>query len=327
MSNEQSTKMLTEYAPPNEISQASAFSLVMNNQKLTQLLQFAEIMAGGRVSVPKHLSGNQADCMAIVLQAMQWGMNPFAVASKTHLSPSGHLGYEAQLISAAVTTCGAVKAQFEFEFIGDWNKILGKVQEKTSDKGGKYYVANWDKKLEDGLGVKCRATLRGEQSPREITIMLSQCYPRFSTQWATDPQQQITYVAVRKFARRYAPAALLGVYSIDELDVIDITPTVVAEPKTTVEPPATTATPVYPDNLFQENLPKWLALIESGRKTSGAIIQMVSSKYTLTEVQRAMVEGQTVEPEPAPSSGSQEKQQGQSNDDWVTEYDSAGAAQ
>ncbi|SPX63869.1 Uncharacterised protein [Leclercia adecarboxylata] len=37
--------------------------------------------------------------MAIIMQAMQWGMNPYAVAQKTHLV-NGVLGYEAQLVNA-----------------------------------------------------------------------------------------------------------------------------------------------------------------------------------------------------------------------------------
>ncbi|EGO1998012.1 recombinase RecT, partial [Salmonella enterica] len=37
------------------------------------------------LAIPAHLAGKPADCMAIVMQAMQWGMNPYAVAQKTHL--------------------------------------------------------------------------------------------------------------------------------------------------------------------------------------------------------------------------------------------------
>ncbi|MCB1452689.1 MAG: hypothetical protein KDJ43_03505, partial [Rhizobiaceae bacterium] len=38
----------------------------------------------------------------------------------------------------------------------------------------------------------------------------------------TDPQQQITYLAVRKFARRYAPGAILGVYTDEEISAADV---------------------------------------------------------------------------------------------------------
>jgi hypothetical protein len=47
--------------------------------------------------------------------------------------------------------------------------------------------------------------------------MMSQCYPRFSTQWATDPKMQISYVAVRKWARQNTPGVILGVYTEDEM--------------------------------------------------------------------------------------------------------------
>ena len=71
--------------------------------------------------------------------------------------------------------------------------------------------------------VSCQ--LRGEDHPRTITVMMSQAWPRFSTQWATDPQQQITYLAIRKWSRRYTPDVILGVNTADELDeghVIDV---------------------------------------------------------------------------------------------------------
>jgi hypothetical protein len=37
------------------------------------------------------------------MQAAQWGMNPFAVAQKTHVV-NGTLGYEAQLVNAVVSS-------------------------------------------------------------------------------------------------------------------------------------------------------------------------------------------------------------------------------
>jgi hypothetical protein len=154
------------------------------------------------------------------MQSIQWRMNPFAVAQKTHMTQGGALGYEAQLVNAVITTLAPIKTRPEFEFFGDWSKIIGKVEERKSDKGGKYYVATWKKEDEEGLGVRCRATFIGESEPREVECLLTQCYPRFSTQWATDPQQQITYAAVRKWGRRYSPDVILGVYTPEELEAI-----------------------------------------------------------------------------------------------------------
>ncbi|VFS64074.1 RecT family [Kluyvera cryocrescens] len=60
-------------------------------------------MADSKATVPAHLAGKPADCLAVTMQAAQWGMNPFAVAQKTHVV-NGTLGYEAQLVNAVVSS-------------------------------------------------------------------------------------------------------------------------------------------------------------------------------------------------------------------------------
>lgn len=198
----------------------NSLDMVLDLATIQAINMIAETMAGGKVAIPTHLQGKKADCFAVAMQAFQWRMNPFAVAQKTHISQGGQLGYEAQLINAVVCNLAPITARPDYEFLGDWSKVLGKVEERKSEKsGGKYYVATYTKKDEEGLGVIIRATLRGESTPREVTMMMSQAYPRFSTQWATDPQQQICYLAIRKWARRYTPDVLLGVYTPDELNV------------------------------------------------------------------------------------------------------------
>lgn len=212
------TNNLAQYIDGGAPAPMSPTAMLFDSSALDAMDRMAAIMASGSVSVPVHLRGKKGDCFAIVMQSCQWGMNPFAVAQKTHLSQSGQLGYEAQLINAVVCNLAPIEHRPKYEFLGDWSKVLGKVKEERSEKGGKYYVAMYTKDDEAGLGVIIRTTLRGETEPRELTVMLSQCYPRFSTQWATDPQQQICFVAIRKWARRYTPDVLLGVYTAEELD-------------------------------------------------------------------------------------------------------------
>jgi len=65
---------------------------------------------------------------------------------------------------------------------------------------------------------------------------------------------------------------------------IDITP---RSSRVDEAPPAP---PPYPDTEFQTNFPKWMAAIESGRRTVKQIIDMVSSKATLTDDQRQQIE-------------------------------------
>ncbi|WP_183023933.1 RecT family recombinase [Variovorax sp. UMC13] len=218
---------------PQAPVQTSSAALILNGDAMDRIFKFAELMANGSVTIPKHLQKNVADCLAVTMQATQWGMNPFAVAQKTHVSQGGALGYEAQLVSAVVAECGPVEGFPEYEYIGDWSKVLGKVEERKSDKGGKYYVSTYSKKDEEGLGVRCKLRLKGEKEPRVMEVFMSQCFPRFSTQWATDPKQQISYVAIRKWARQNTPGVILGVYTPDELDGLvprDMGPAEVVKP-------------------------------------------------------------------------------------------------
>eukprot|EP01034_Spumella_vulgaris_P045669 gene45669-56905_t len=103
----------------------SSAALVLDSASMDSMMRLADIMAKGRATVPEHLRGNSADCAAVVMQAIQWRMNPFAVAQKTHLV-NGALGYEAQLVNAVIQSSGVTMDRFNYEWYGPWGKIIGK---------------------------------------------------------------------------------------------------------------------------------------------------------------------------------------------------------
>jgi hypothetical protein len=257
----------------------STSALVLDGDSLDKMMRLAEVMATGRATVPKHFNGNSADCLAVVMQSMQWKMNPFAVAQKTHLV-NGVLGYEAQLVNAVITTCAPVLDRLHYEWYGAWEKVIGKFTIKTSDKG-EYRVPGWVLADEEGLGVKVWATFRGEAEPRVLELLLAQARTRNSTLWADDPRQQLAYLATKRWSRLYCPDVILGVYSPDELE--EVTPVIrdVSPPKDR----ATTELPPYPDEKLAENLPKWRAAVDSGKSSPDHLIATVSSKFTLSEAQ------------------------------------------
>ncbi|WP_024560199.1 RecT family recombinase [Franconibacter pulveris 601] len=189
---------------------------LFDSQYLNAISAFAQIMAQGAATVPKHLQGNQADCMAVAMQAAQWQMNPFAVAQKTHLI-NGVLGYEAQLVNAVISRSGVLANRFEYEWYGPWEKVVGKFQIRKSDKG-EYRVPGWTMADETGIGIIIRATLKGEDQPRELDLLLAQARTRNSTLWADDPRQQLAYLAVKRWARLFCPDVILGVYTPDEIE-------------------------------------------------------------------------------------------------------------
>ncbi|WOX99937.1 RecT family recombinase [Dickeya fangzhongdai] len=219
---------------------------LFDSQYLNAISSFAQMMSQGAATVPRHLQGNAADCMAVAMQAAQWQMNPFAVAQKTHLI-NGVLGYEAQLVNAVISRSGVLASRFEYEWYGPWEKVIGKFNIKKGDKG-EYRVPGWSMADEEGIGIIIRATLRGESTPRELDLLLAQARVRNSTLWADDPRQQLAYLAVKRWARLYCPDVILGVYTPDELEdrhEKDITP---AAPHASLEEitaePATVSTAI-----------------------------------------------------------------------------------
>ncbi len=86
------------------------------------------------------------------MQAAQWGMNPFAVAQKTHVN--GTLGYEAQLVNAVVSSSNLLATRLNYKWEGDWSKV------RKTDKSPSL-VTVW-------------ATLKGESEPRTLTISMAQ---------------------------------------------------------------------------------------------------------------------------------------------------------
>lgn len=210
-----------EQQAPNTISASNA---IFNVQALGQLTAFANLMADSQVTVPAHLAGKPADCMAIVMQAMQWGMNPYAVAQKTHLV-NGVLGYEAQLINAVIASSSAIRGRFHYRYGGEWERCAKtkEIQRKKHRKNGEYTVTErirgWNDEDENGLFVQVGAILRGES---EITwgepVYLSGIVTRNSPLWVSNPKQQIAYLAVKYWARLYCPEVILGVYSPDEVE-------------------------------------------------------------------------------------------------------------
>lgn len=212
----------------NTVASSSAGALILDAASMDSMYRMAEIMALGRSTIPEHLRGNKGDCMAVVMQAIQWKMNPFAVAQKTH-TVNGVLGYEAQLVNAVIQSSGVTVDRFHYEWYGAWEKIIGKTKVMQAPAKGtpgandykkahEYRVPDYSMKDEDGLGIRVSATLKGEEEPRVLELLLVQASVRNSPLWATDPKQQLAYLAVKRWTRLYAPDVILGVYTPDEFE-------------------------------------------------------------------------------------------------------------
>lgn len=157
-------------------------------QNLGEVVKFAEVMARADIALPKHLRGNAGACMAVALQALEWQMSPFAVASKSY-SVGGAIAYEAQLIAAVVNTRSGIKGRLRYQF--------------------------------DGEGPSLTCTVTGILDGQECVYTsppMGSITTKNSPLWKSDPQQQLGYFAARSWARRHCPEVILGVYDRDEAE-------------------------------------------------------------------------------------------------------------
>lgn len=186
-----------------EITHANAMSttdLLSDPAKMQALVSFADMMSKSGNMVPDHFKGKPSDCMAILMQAARWGMDPFAVAQGTHIV-SGTLGYEAKLVNAVISSSTAIEGRFHYRYNTDEKWVVG-----TGKKVGP------DAWVQVGAILKCETEIQwGERLyPDDVTT-------KNSPLWQTNPKMQSGYLAVKYWARMYCPHVMLGIHTSDEI--------------------------------------------------------------------------------------------------------------
>ncbi len=237
-------------------AQQSANALVPRN--ISEALELANVMSAANL-IPDHLRGKPGDCLLIVMQAQRWGMDAVSVAQSTSVV-HGKLCYEGKLVAAALYAMGALDGRLHYDIQGSGQNAS--ITVTGTPKGGKGpqtvtgSVKDWRTYGKDKQGN------------------------RIDNAWDKMPEDMLVYRGTRQWARRYAPEALLGVYTPDEIesDVIDVVAT-----------PVTDSRPAYPEADFEANLPKWQKVIADGKRTADDIIALAETKGQLSDDQRKKI--------------------------------------
>ena len=163
---------------------------------LEQLYEVADLMATGGVLVPKAFRGQRELCLGVAYQAALWGTDPIATINKAYVV-NDRIAYEAQLINAIVL--GHLESRPKYTYQGA------------------------------GATRQCRvvATPKGSGERDYTSPQVGQVKVKNSPLWVTDPDQQLSYMCIRAWARRHMPDVLLGIYAVEELQQIsirDVTP-------------------------------------------------------------------------------------------------------
>jgi hypothetical protein len=164
-----------------------------------EAMELAKMMAASHSAVPKHLRGQPGACLGIIDDALRMGVSPYALARKSYFV-NDQLAYEAQVFMALVNSSPILKQRPEIFFDGEAGERRATVTATFRDGATREY-----------------------RSPRFTDI-----HPKNSPLWKSDPDQQLSYYALRAFARRWCPEIVLGFLDAEEIRdraMTDITPT------------------------------------------------------------------------------------------------------
>lgn len=163
-----------------------------------EVMAYARMMADSDKAVRPEFRGNPGACLAVIDDAIRFGMSPYALARKAYFV-NGQLAYEAQAIAAIIISLAPLKDLPDYIFEGDGGQrtctvvvttLTGKVIEHSSPPFAKID-------------------------------------PKNSPLWKTDPDQQLGYYTIRAMSRRHFPHILMGVYDLEEAAAAraaDVTP-------------------------------------------------------------------------------------------------------
>lgn len=190
-----------------------------NFGSLAEVIQFSDLMSRADVMIPPIFRNKPAICAAVIMRAVHWKMDPFALAQEAYQAKDGGpVGFQAKVFVAALQTCAGITLNYRFE--GEV-KMLAKPAMSAGGKEVAKRTATGDRRC------IAYATINGEVLEYE-TPKLDDITVKNSPMWHNDPDQQLSYYAGRGWSRRHRPGVIMGAYSADEVQEMepmrDVTP-------------------------------------------------------------------------------------------------------
>lgn len=142
---------------------------------------------------PKHLvwatdpEKTLYNCYRVCEQALRWNISPFTAAEESY-AVGGRIAYSGKLIASIVNTRAG---------------LVGRLNMRTTAAGG-------------SLAATIVGRFRGCNEDSTVDISFAEAFTS-NDQWRKDPKQMLWYAGARKWARRFVPDLVLGIYSEDEL--------------------------------------------------------------------------------------------------------------
>lgn len=241
----------------SNLVKAEKFTLTPSS--FTEAIQFAETLSRSDI-VPKDFKGNAGNILVAIQWGLELGLQPMQAMQNIAVI-NGRPSLWGDAVIALVKS--SPLCEYIYETIDN-----GVATCRVKRKGEEEQVRTFT--MDDAK----QAGLLGKQGP-----------------WSQYPKRMLQMRA-RAFALRDVfPDILKGMPIAEEVQDYqekDITPK--TEKPLSIENQPAPELPVYPQEKLLENLPLWCDAIEAGKKSPEQIVKTISSKYTLTEEQKQIIE-------------------------------------
>ena len=201
------------------VEDSGPLAYIKDTARVEHSFRLAEGMALAGL-LPDHLLRNKhgeftasqvkGNCFRIVMQAMRWEVDPFALIDETFVV-GGKIGYSGKLVLAMINARAKLKSRLRYTFAGEKGK---------SD-----------------LTVTVTGTFQGEEEASGVSLSVAEAKTE-NQMWNKDPEQKLIYSAVVRWARRYCPELILGIVTDDDAERMELWASQATRPPSKAPKPA-----------------------------------------------------------------------------------------
>lgn len=243
-----------------------------------------------------------SNCVVALDMAQRMNANPLMIMQNLHII-EGRPSWSSQFIIAAINSCGKFSPlRFDVQWLDDEIDAKYQVKGKWNSQMRQYDYETKNVRIKNARCVAWaleRATgERLESAPVTMEMAVNEgWYGKNGSKWQSMPDLMLRYRSAAFFGRIYAPELLMGLPAAEEvMDIIDVHQgpdgKYAAEgDNAAAAPPKKPELELYSESRFNEKLPEWRKVVQSGRKTPDDLVAMLTSKARFTDEQLQILYG------------------------------------
>lgn len=180
---------------------------------MAQIVEYAKGMSLSDSMVPAFCRNKPWTCFALCIQAMNWKMAPYDVAKQAYeventRTKERTVAYMSQILHAVLENRGLLKERLSVEYEGEGDDMVCIV---SGTFKGETKPRVW------------RSPRLADRRPKATKRRNHQTGEEYETTpgsplWYSKPQVQLAHDTLRDWGRIYAPDAVLGIYSPEEME-------------------------------------------------------------------------------------------------------------